>query len=64
MDPIILDPVSGEEILKSDIEGVLAFKQPWPSMARTVWNAHKRFMDVYLNPYKGHYVRLTILFYT
>jgi acetyl-CoA synthetase len=34
----------------------LAFKQPWPSMARTVWRAHKRYMDTYLNVYKGYYV--------
>jgi acyl-coenzyme A synthetase/AMP-(fatty) acid ligase len=38
------------------VEGVLAFKQPWPSMARTVWGAHKRYMDTYLNVYKGYYV--------
>lgn len=38
------------------MEGVLAFKQPWPSMARTVWGAHKRYMDTYLNVYKGYYV--------
>jgi acetyl-CoA synthetase len=48
--------VSGEEIHGNDVEGVLAFKQPWPSMARTVWGAHKRYMDTYLNVYKGYYV--------
>jgi acetyl-CoA synthetase len=37
----------------------LAFKQPWPSMARTVWGAHKRYMDTYLNVYKGYYVGST-----
>jgi hypothetical protein len=25
-------------------------------MARTVWGAHKRYMDTYLNVYKGYYV--------
>lgn len=48
--------MSGEEIHGNDVEGVLAFKQPWPSMARTVWGAHKRYMDTYLNVYKGYYV--------
>jgi len=33
----------------------LAFKQPWPSMTRTVWGAHKRYMDTYFNVYKGYY---------
>ncbi|PIG81781.1 acetate--CoA ligase [Aspergillus arachidicola] len=35
IEPAIIDPVSGEEISGNDVEGVLAFKQPWPSMART-----------------------------
>ena len=49
--------MSGEEIHGNDVEGVLAIKKPWPSMARTVWGAHKRYMDTYLNVYKGYYVR-------
>ena len=56
IEPAIIDPVSGEEISGNDVEGVLAFKQAWPSMARTVWGAHKRYMDTYLNVYKGYYV--------
>ncbi|KAH8697655.1 hypothetical protein BGW36DRAFT_171922 [Talaromyces proteolyticus] len=55
IEPAIIDPVSGEEIAGNDVEGVLAIKQPWPSMARTVWGAHKRYMDTYLNVYKGYY---------
>ncbi|KAF7196511.1 Acetyl-coenzyme A synthetase [Pseudocercospora fuligena] len=55
IEPAIIDPVSGEEIQGNDVEGVLAFKQAWPSMARTVWGAHKRYMDTYLNVYKGYY---------
>lgn len=31
-------------------------------MARTVWGAHKRYMDTYLNVYKGYYVRFTTHF--
>ncbi|KAL3960070.1 hypothetical protein ACCO45_005187 [Purpureocillium lilacinum] len=55
IEPAIIDPVSGEEIHGNDVDGVLAFKQPWPSMARTVYGAHKRYMDTYLNVYKGYY---------
>ena len=58
IEPAIIDPVSGEEIHGNDVEGVLAFKQPWPSMARTVWGAHRRYMETYLNVYKGYYVSL------
>ena len=60
IEPAIIDPVSGKERVGNDVEGVLAFKQPWPSMARTVWGAHKRYMDTYLNVYEGYYVRLSM----
>jgi acetyl-CoA synthetase len=55
IEPAILDSESGEELKGNGVEGVLAFKKPWPSMARTVWGAHKRYMDTYLNVYKGYY---------
>ncbi|CDS05202.1 Putative Acetyl-coenzyme A synthetase [Lichtheimia ramosa] len=53
--PAILDPVSGEELKGNDVTGVLAIAQPWPSMARTVYNNHHRYLDTYLYPYKGYY---------
>lgn len=59
IEPAIIDPVSGVEIHGNDVEGVLAIKKPWPSMARTVWGAHKRYMDTYLNVYPGYYVSTT-----
>jgi len=51
----IIDPISGEEVQGNDVEGVLAIKKPWPSMLRTVWGSHQRFLDTYLNVYKGYY---------
>jgi acetyl-CoA synthetase len=53
--PEILDPESGKVIEGNNFTGVLALRHPWPSMARTVYNNHKRFMDTYLTPYRGHY---------
>lgn len=50
--PAVLNAQTGEEVTGNDVEGVLAFKRPWPSLARTVYGDHKRYMDVYLNPYK------------
>lgn len=38
------------------MEGVLVIKKPWPSMARTVWASHGRYMETYLDVYKGYYV--------
>lgn len=51
----ILDPATGKELEGNDVTGVLAIKQPWPSMARTIYNNHHRFMETYLNPYPGYY---------
>ncbi|CAO3692802.1 hypothetical protein G6F70_008525 [Rhizopus microsporus] len=53
--PVILDPASGKELEGNDVTGVLAISQPWPSMARSVYNNHNRYLDTYLYPYKGYY---------
>jgi acetyl-CoA synthetase len=55
IDLLIIDPVTGEELKDNDVEGVLAIRNSWPSMARTVWGAHERYLDTYLRPYKGLY---------
>lgn len=55
IETVILDPTTGEEITDEHAEGVLAIKRPWPSFARTIWKNHDRFLDTYLNPYKGYY---------
>ena len=31
-------------------------KQPWPGMARTIYNNHKRFEDVYFSKFNGYYL--------
>ncbi|CAM9096495.1 unnamed protein product [Chrysoparadoxa australica] len=55
VEPAILNPQTGEELKGGDVEGVLAMKRSWPSMARTIYGDHKRYMDVYLRPYKNYY---------
>ncbi|CAG8000400.1 unnamed protein product [Penicillium olsonii] len=55
IDLAIIDPVSGEELTGNLVVGVLAIKQPWPSMARTIKDNHDRYMDTYFNIYKGYY---------
>ncbi|KFY14106.1 hypothetical protein V492_02847 [Pseudogymnoascus sp. VKM F-4246] len=54
IEPVILDPISGQE-LEGPAEGLLAIKRPWPSMARTVWRAHERYLDTYFNEFPGYY---------
>ncbi|XHG03046.1 hypothetical protein AWENTII_006367 [Aspergillus wentii] len=55
IEPAIIDPISGEELKGNNVDGVLAIKQPWPSMARTCYGDHRRYMENYLNVYKGYY---------
>ena len=53
--PVVLDPQSGEEIHDSPTEGVLAIKDSWPGQMRTVWGDHDRFEKTYFEQYKGYY---------
>ena len=53
--PVILDPQSGEEISSTEAEGVLCMKDSWPSQMRTVWGDHERFEKTYFSDYKGYY---------
>ncbi|KAG0322878.1 acetyl-CoA synthetase [Linnemannia gamsii] len=55
IDLAILDPVTGKELTGNDVTGVLAVKRDWPSIARTIYGDHKRFMETYLKPYPGYY---------
>lgn len=51
--PAVLNAQTGEEVTGTEVEGVLAFRRPWPSLARTVHGDHQRYLDVYLRPYKA-----------
>ena len=53
--PVILEPTSGEEIHDTAAEGVLCIKDSWPAQMRTVWGDHDRFMKTYFADYKGYY---------
>merc|ERR1712072_1325359 len=55
IDPVVLDQNSGEIKEGNGVEGVLAIRRPWPGMARTVFGNHERYLNVYMNPYKGYY---------
>ena len=55
VEPVILDPQTGEEITTTEAEGVLCIKQSWPAQMRTVWGDHERFVKTYFSDYKGYY---------
>ncbi|WP_412562419.1 acetate--CoA ligase [Thalassobius sp. MITS945101] len=53
--PVLLEPTTGEEITETAAEGVLAIKDSWPGQMRTVWGDHERFEKTYFADYKGYY---------
>jgi len=54
VEPVILDDKSN--VLEGNgISGLLAIKTPWPSIARTIYGDHERYMQTYLSPFKGYY---------
>jgi acetyl-CoA synthetase len=52
--PAVMDE-KGNELTGNGIEGRLAIKFPWPSMARTIYGDHKRFRDTYFSTFPGKY---------
>jgi len=46
---------NGKELIENNIEGKLCVKYPWPSMARTIYGDHKRFIETYFSAFPGYY---------
>ncbi|MFY0662968.1 MAG: acetate--CoA ligase, partial [Shimia sp.] len=55
VNPVVLDPQSGEEITGNDVEGVLCIQDSWPGQMRTVYGDHERFEKTYFSDYKNYY---------
>ncbi len=53
--PVVLNPETGEEITTTKAEGVLAIRDSWPGQMRTVYGDHQRFVSTYFEQYKGYY---------
>ncbi|MCP4403646.1 MAG: AMP-binding protein [bacterium] len=53
--PVLLDQ-EGNEIQEHNVDGLLAVKDAWPSMARTIYHDHPRFIDTYLSKFPGYYL--------
>ncbi|NNK81982.1 MAG: acetate--CoA ligase [Flavobacteriaceae bacterium] len=45
----------GKEVQGNQVLGRLAFKFPWPAMARTIWGNHKRYKETYFADYDNYY---------
>jgi len=55
VDPVILDPDTGQEAAYPNQEGVLCIRRPWPGMSRTVYGDHERFVENYFARVWGLY---------
>jgi acetyl-CoA synthetase len=54
VEPVLMDE-EGNEIAGNDVQGNLCIKYPWPSIARTIWGDHERYLETYMSAYKGYY---------
>ena len=55
IEPVILDPTTGQEITTTEAEGVLCIKDSWPGQMRTVYGDHDRFVATYFSDFTGYY---------
>lgn len=53
IEPIILN--KDGSVTKKTEGGFLCIKKPWPSMARTIYGDHERFIKTYWSEIKGYY---------
>ena len=52
--PILIDE-NGNELDKANVVGKLCIKYPWPSIARTIWGNHQRYVDTYFSAFENMY---------
>ena len=53
--PVLLDE-QGNEIKTQEGSGLLFIKHPWPSIARTIWGDHQRYVQTYFGAQKDKYM--------
>lgn len=53
--PLVLHPESGAVQEGPNVSGVLAIKQSWPGVARTIYGDHQRYLSTYMKCYKGQW---------
>ena len=52
--PILLDE-KGNELKEFNTVGKLCIQYPWPSIARTIWGDHKRYINTYFSAFENKY---------
>uniref|UniRef100_A0A0K2T1Q0 Acetyl-coenzyme A synthetase n=1 Tax=Lepeophtheirus salmonis TaxID=72036 RepID=A0A0K2T1Q0_LEPSM len=54
INPVLLDD-KGNEIKENNKQGSLCLKTPWPGMARSIYDDHKRYQETYFSAFPGYY---------
>ncbi|KAL5463395.1 hypothetical protein EMCRGX_G032288 [Ephydatia muelleri] len=54
IEPVLVD-TEGHELKGNKQHGNLCIKKPWPSIARTIYGNHEKFVDTYFRAYPGLY---------
>jgi len=54
IEPVLMDE-NGLEMNENNTVGKLCIKEPWPSIARTIWGDHKRYIETYFSAFPGYY---------
>uniref|UniRef100_A0A8C5RZE3 Propionate--CoA ligase n=1 Tax=Laticauda laticaudata TaxID=8630 RepID=A0A8C5RZE3_LATLA len=52
--PVLMDE-NGKVLAGNDTSGALCIAQPWPGIARTIYEDHQRFVEAYFKAYPGYY---------
>ena len=52
--PILIDE-NGNELKEFNIVGKLCIQYPWPSIARTIWGDHNRYINTYFSAFENKY---------
>lgn len=52
--PVLMDELRNE-VSANQKTGSLCIKYPWPSIARTIWGDHQRYIDTYFTAFPGKY---------
>uniref|UniRef100_A0A8C6VBL6 Acetyl-coenzyme A synthetase n=1 Tax=Naja naja TaxID=35670 RepID=A0A8C6VBL6_NAJNA len=52
--PVLMDE-NGKVLEGNDTSGALCIAQPWPGIARTIYEDHQRFVEAYFKAYPGYY---------
>ena len=52
--PILLDE-NGNELKEFNTVGKLCIQYPWPSIARTIWGDHNRYINTYFSAFENKY---------